>query len=207
MIKAIALAAAFCFALCAPQTAKAADFTGDVTQTLNGQTLLSGKASVKDGKVRMESSIQGVSQVVISDPAKGRMIMLQPQARMYMETRVNPAKVAPEAVTEDKPSDLGKWRVVGRETIDGWECEKRVFDFKDKSQGEMTGWFALKLDYPIKTVVVSGKETMTVEYRNITQKPLDNQLFEVPQGYQRMNVPDMGQKGAPGAAPGRKPGM
>lgn len=206
MTKALRVVAALLLAASIAVPALAADFTADMTQTLNGQPLLSGKASVKDGKVRMESTVQGVSQVVISDPVKGRMIMLQPQTRMYMETRVDPAKLAPETMS-GKPSELGQWRVLGRETLDGWECEKRVFDFKDKSQGEMTGWFALKLDYPIKTVFVSGKETMAVEYKNISQKPLDNQLFEVPQGYQRMNIPDMGQRPGPGAAPGKKPGM
>ena len=192
--------------LCLPGLGLAADFTADMTQTLNGNPLMQGKASVKDGKVRVESSMQGVSQVVISDPATGRMIMLQPQMKMYMETKVDPAKMSPDVVKDGK-NEQGQWRVLGRETVDGWECEKRVFDFKDKSQGELTGWFALKLDYPIKTMVTNGKDTMTVEYKNIKTGQLDAALFEVPLGYQKMNVPGMGQGMGQGMGSGKKPGM
>ncbi|MFZ5427572.1 MAG: DUF4412 domain-containing protein [Thermodesulfobacteriota bacterium] len=190
---------AFALVVCGLASAQAADFTADMTQTLNGTPLLTGKASVKEGMVRMESTVQGVPQVVISVPDKGRMIMLQPQMKMYMETRVDPAKMGPDVMKDG--GEFGKWRVVGREKHDGMDCEKRVFDFKDKSQGEMTAWFADKLDYPVKTVFVNGKDTMVVEYKNIKEAALDKSLFEVPPGYQRMNIPDMGQ-GA-GKMPGK----
>lgn len=200
-----ALTAVACLCLFAPGLGQAADFTADMTQTVNGKPLLQGKASVKsDGKVRMESTMQGMSQVVISDPVTGRMVMLQPQTKLYMETRVDPAKMSPDVV-KDGQSKLGQWRVVGRETVGGWECEKRTFDFKDKGQGDLTGWFALKLDYPIKTVFTNGKDTMSVEYKNIKAAPLDASLFEVPAGFQRMNVP-AGAGPGQGMAPGNTPG-
>ncbi len=66
----------------------------------------------------------------------------------------------------------------------------------------MTGWFSLKLDYPIKTVFTKGTETMTVEYKNIKAGPLDAALFEVPPGYQKMNTPTM----APEPGTGKKAG-
>lgn len=202
--------ASLCFSLtllllCAPAV-QAADFTADMVQTMNGKPAMNGKASIKEGRMRMDVSMEGQRQIVITDPAAGKVLMLMPEAQMYMEMKMDPAQMGAAALQEGKTEE-GQWRVLGRESLDGWECEKRAFDYKDKSKGELTAWFADKLGYPIRTVYKSGADTMTMEFRNIRQGAVDASLFTVPAGYQRMNMPGMGQGMPPGMAPGKNPGM
>lgn len=190
-------------ALClgAAAAAFAAEFSADVVQTMGGQQMPGGKAYVKDNKIRMERSMAGHSQVTIMDASEAKVVMLQPEAKTYMEIRQDPAKMGAAALKEDK-NDYGQWRAVGTETVDGWDCEKRVFDYKDKSLGELTAWFAVKLGYPIKTVHKGEMGLMTMEYKNIKAGNVDPALFTVPAGYQKMAMPAMG-----GMMPGKKPGM
>jgi hypothetical protein len=192
----------FCLGLaCAAQ---AAEFSADIVRTVDGKPTLggAGKAYVKDDKMRMETTEGGHRQVMITNPSAGKAYMLMPSALAYIEMSLDPSRMGPEAMKEDS-SELGQWRSLGRETIDGWDCEKRVFEFKDKTKGEMTAWFSDKLGYPIKSVVKDGSMSMTMEYKNIKTGPVDPALFTVPSGYQRMAIPGMG----PGMGQNMKPGM
>ncbi|KAF0230600.1 MAG: hypothetical protein FD177_2853 [Desulfovibrionaceae bacterium] len=191
--------------LCAP-AASASEFTADMLQTMNGKPGMSGKAAVKDARMRMDVSMEGQRQIVITDPAAGKVLMLMPEAKMYMEMKLDPSQMGAAAIREDNTEE-GQWRSIGKETLDGWDCELKAFDFKDKSKGELTAWFAEKLSYPIRTVYKSGAETMIMEFRNIRQEAVAPAQFAVPAGYQRLNMPAMGQGMPPGMAPGKNPGM
>ncbi|WP_243357934.1 DUF4412 domain-containing protein [Fundidesulfovibrio terrae] len=194
--------------------AQAAEFSADIVRTMDGKPTLggAGKTYVKDDKIRMETTAEGHRQVMITNPAAGKAYMLMPSTLSYIEMPLDPSRMGPEALKEGR-EDLGQWRTVGRETVDGWDCEKRVFEFKDKSKGEMTAWFADKLGHPIKSIVKEGSTTMTMEYKNIKTGPVDPALFSVPAGYQRLAIPGMGPgmgqgmgQGMPGGK-GPKPGM
>lgn len=180
----------------------ASEFTADMIQTMNGKPGMSGKAAVNDVRMRMDVTMEGQRQVVITDPAAGKVLMLMPDARMYMEMKLDPAQMGAAAIREGN-TDEGQWRSIGRETLDGWECEMKTFDFKDKTKGELTAWFAQKLGYPIRTVYKNGGETMIMEFRNIKQGAVDPSQFAVPAGYQRLSMPGMGQGMPPGMQPGK----
>lgn len=185
--------------------ASAAEFSADMVQTMQGKQLPPGKAYVKEDKLRTERSMAGRDQIMIMDRTQARVVMLLPDSKNYMEMRLDPAKMGAAAL-KDK-NEYGQWRAVGRETVDGWDCEKRVFDYKDKSQGELTAWFADKLGYPVKTVYKGEGGTMVMEYKNIKTGQVDPALFEVPAGYQKMAMPGMGQGMRTGMASGKKTGM
>lgn len=185
--------------------AHAAEFSADIVRTGAGMPPSTGKAYIKADKIRMETTMQGNTQVTITDPAAKKVYMVMPDQKMYMEMALDPSRMGPEAM-KDGSSDLGQWKTVGKETVDGWECEKRVFEFKDKSKGEMTAWFADKLGHPVKSVVKEGSMNMTMEYKNIKTGNVDPQLFTVPTGYQKMTMPNMGGQGMP-PGKGGKPGM
>lgn len=199
------IALALCLGL-APY-AKAVEFSADMMQTVQDNQLPPGKAYVKEDRVRTERNMAGHSQIMIMDRAKAKVLMLMPEAKAYMEMRLDPAKMGAAALKDEK-SEYGQWRVVGHETVDGWECEKRVFDYKDKPMGELTAWFAEKLGYPVKTVYKGEGGVMIMEYKNIKTGGVDDSLFEVPAGYQKMAMPTMGQgMGQGGMGQAKKAGM
>ncbi|GFK92840.1 hypothetical protein NNJEOMEG_00668 [Fundidesulfovibrio magnetotacticus] len=198
MRAAFRLILALALSLCAAAAlAQPASFTADVVHTANGAPTLSGKAWIAPGKVRVESSIQGVPQVLITDTPGRRVIMLQPQLKLYMETKLDPAQAGADPMAQ---ADAAQWQTVGRETIDGWECEKRVLK-QDPAKGEMTAWFADKLGLPIRSVAKGPQGTATMEFRNIKVQPVEASRFAVPAGYQKMDLPPAVQ----GMIPGMKP--
>jgi hypothetical protein len=201
----LSLASALILCLGLALAAHAAEFSADIVRTGAGMPASTGKAYVKGDKIRMETTMYGNTQVTITDPAAKKAYMIQPAQMMYVEMALDPSRMGPEAM-KDGQSDLGQWKTVGKETVDGWECEKRVFEFKDKSKGEMTSWFADKLGHPVKSVVKDGSMTMTMEYKNIKTGNVDASLFTVPAGYQKMTMPGMGGQGTP-PGKGGKPGM
>lgn len=185
-----------------PALAAPASFSADITHTAGGQKVLSGKAWVAPGKMRVESTVQGVSQVLITDTAARKVVMLQPQMKMYMETKMDPANASMDALAEGNPGE-GEWKVLGRETIDGWDCEKRAFLFKDPSKGEMTAWFSDKLGLPIRSVSKNAQGTAVMEFTNIKVQNVEASRFAVPSGYRKMEIPPAVQ----GMIPGMKPGQ
>ena len=127
---------------------------------------------------------------------------------VFTEMKTDPEHAGTAAMKSGGSED-GRWRALGRETLDGWECEKRAFDYKDKSRGELAARFADKLGYPIKTVYKKGADTMTMESKDIKPGDVDPSLFIVPAGYQRMSMPGMSQGVPPdkNQRMGGKPGM
>lgn len=191
----LACLAACCLLAVAP-LALAAEFTADMTQTQENGPSMTGKVAVKDAKMRMEAAVEGQPHVSIMNPETKTVIMLMPAMKSYMEVRFDVTKAGPGAVLLSKPDPaVGQWKVVGTETVDGWECEKRVMDFADKSKGELTAWFAVKLDAPVKFVQSGPGGTFTVTYKNIKAGPVDEALFAVPPGYQQMQMPAMPKGG------------
>jgi len=174
-------------------SAMAAEFTADMVQIMNGKQLAAGKVTIKDMNVRMDMDIEGQKQVSIMDPATKKVILLMPDMHAYMEMQTPPNQLDTAALSQVAP-DQGQWRTVGTETIDGWACEKRELISKDKSGGEVTAWFATKLNYPIK-IVHKDKDVSEVLYKNIKQSPVDAALFAVPAGYQMMAMPGMPMMG------------
>lgn len=179
--------------LCAITPAIAAEFTADMIQTLDGEQLATGKVTVKDTKMRIDMAVEGQQQVSIMDQSAQKVIFLMPDMHTYMEMQTSPSQTDALALAQMEPQQ-GHWRTVGNETIDGWACEKRVLDTKDKSGGEVTAWFATKLNYPIK-IVHKDKEVSEVVYKNIKSGPVDAALFAVPAGYQKMSLPGMPMMG------------
>lgn len=176
--------------------AQAAEFTADMVQIHGKEPAMSGKVAVKDAKMRMEAAMEGQTHISIMDPAAKKVILLLPAMNSYMEMQFDASKAGPGAALLGKPDPaVGQWRVVGTETVDGWECEKRIMDFTDKSKGELTAWFAVKLDAPIKFVQTGKGGTFTIEYKNIKPGAVDAAQFAIPAGYQKMGMPAMPKAG------------
>jgi len=176
--------------------AQAAEFSAEMLQLHDKEPAMSGKVAIKDSRMRMETSMQGQTHVSIIDPSAKKVLLLLPAMKSYMEMQFDASKAGPGAALLGKPDpEIGQWRTVGTETVDGWECEKRVMDFKDKSKGELTAWFAVKLDAPIKFVQTGKGGTFTIEYKNIKTGAVDAAQFAVPAGYQKMGMPAMPNAG------------
>jgi len=182
--------------------ALAAEFSADLVQTRGGETS-QGKFFLKGDKHRTEITEAGQSSVMITDLTNKKSYMLNPKEKTYMDlSAMGMGGSQTQAQSEEELKKLGEWKNAGTETVNGYECEKKVFVYKDKSMGEMTHWISKKLNYPIKMFYQARGTTMVTEYKNIKEGGVDDKLFQVPSGYQKMAMPGMGGGKMPMGAAG-----
>jgi outer membrane lipoprotein-sorting protein len=167
--------------------ALAAEFSADMVHKFGTMTK-EGKIYVKGKKMRLEGGM-GQGPTIVNGET-GTVCVLQPEQKMYMEMKGSTKETQPMQAEEDL-AKLGQWKDLGTETVNGYQCDKKLFTYYDKAKGTMTQWFSPKLQYPIKMVHSSPQGETTVEYRNIKEGGVADSLFQVPAGYTKMEMPGM----------------
>lgn len=197
LLRSLCLAGVLLIGLAVPGWA--AEFSADVKQSLEGQAM-DGKIFVKDGKIRNERAIpNGPAHITIMDREAKQIIMLNPASKTYMlmdSKRTSQLSMQDDAELETKAERT----VLGTEKMQGYECEKVRYVFKDKEMGTTTQWLCKKLGYPLRTEVDGPHGKMVMELVNIREGSQPADLFEVPAGWTKTEMPGMmhGRMGAPG---------
>lgn len=161
----------------------AADFSADFVVKSKGEDEIVGKVFVKGQKVRQEISEGDEKQVLIIRPDKGVTWMLTSEDKSYMEIPYESQGQAFEVWTAESEK---QGKLLGEEAVAGHPCKK----FELVEDGEKTTyWVSKKLSFPIK---VQDSESV-MEYKNIKEGTMDDALFEVPQGFEKLTTPAMPQ--------------
>lgn len=177
----------------------AAEFSADVLENRRG-TAITGKIFVKGDKVRRETTVAGRTRILILRQDKGVVWNLMPDQQKYIES-ANQRGVdwdSPEMTKQlEKVADR---KDAGTETVNGYECDKVQYVYKNTGMGTRTHWIAKKLKYTIKMEHRAGTGDMSSEFQNIKEGGVADSLFEIPPGYQTADM-----SGAPGGAGGSQP--
>jgi len=142
----------------------------------------------QDGeKMRMEMNYGGMPTVVITRPDLGKYYMLMTSMSMYREVD---AGEIPGGANDMNFSEASK---VGRETINGYDCNKIKAKFKDKEGGKGGGYYwvsdegiLMKVDMIYQSRKQKGQR-MVFEMRDVEIGPQDPSEFEVPANYSSMS--------------------
>ena len=174
-----------------PTVSYSADQATEVTPGPNGGPMrLLGKIYSANGNERRETVMLGSQSVLITRPDKGKTWVLMPQQKMYMEYTDNQM---------DTPTDT--WRKadvtlveVGKEMVAGMAATKyRVtFDAKDGQQSDGFVWLSQeKIALRAEGKAVTNGETthFRMQLTNVKTETPDADLFEVPSGYSRFEMP------------------
>lgn len=159
-----------------------------------------GKLFFNGDKVRMEMTTQGHSSVMISDQAKKTAYMLMPQQKMYMAMPTDGAAAGgrrrgPDWRAYDAANPCANMpdttcTKAGNETVNGRLCTKWQFSGK----ANRTVWIDQKTGIPIKTQMENGA---TMDLTNVQEGAQAASLFEIPDGYQKMDMGNMMNMGRP----------
>jgi len=167
--------------------AGAVSFTGDLEMSTGGDTI-SGKIFVTADFYRMDIKQHGDEFSVIVDRQAGVTRVLLPMRKQYIEIKSN----EPVSRMSDPFQGLtflaasAQERNIGTDTIDDYECQKRVLSMQ--GQDVMTYWYATRLDFPIKIEnIVSPGTFAYIDY--ISEGPVESSVFSVPPGYTSMAAP------------------
>ncbi len=159
--------------------AKAAEFSADMVIVPIGDEPMKGKIFVKGDKVRQETTEEDETQVMIIRPDKKLTWMISPEEKTYVEMPYQSTDKTFEEWTADKEKNA---KSLGEETVSGMPCKK----YETVEDGEKTlFWISKQFPFPIK---IEDSE-VTMEYKNIKLGPIDDSLFELPAGYEKMAMP------------------
>lgn len=162
----------------------ALEFSADMIMTADGHKM-AGKMFSKGERFRMEMSAEGQKMITITRADKKVVWNIMVDQKMYMEMPFNP-KESPK--TEIK-GEIDR-KLVGSETIDDHPTQKYLITYKEGTTTEKVyQWMATDINFPVKTADVNNKWIQ--EYKNIKIGSQADSLFEVPAGFQKMQLPSM----------------
>ncbi len=191
--------------LMAAQAPQLMPFSGDMQVTSQragrGAQEVTGKIYVDRGHMRMDmdSGPRGGASVITNVATRTTDVLMTEQ-HMYMEFNADQAMarrpgMAPNIKPFTDPSNPcaneagATCKKVGVEEVNGRTCDH--WQITDK-QGQVTNaWIDQKLHFPIKEVMPDTTWQLT----NIKEGAQPASLFEVPAGYQKMDLGQMMQGG------------
>lgn len=172
-----------------PGAAGAAQFSATM-MVKDGDKLMPGKIFVQEGKMRQEFiDIEGQTITIVRPDLKVVWIIL-PLERAYAELPLR-GKL-PGQFIQIPPEALSK-RLVGKETVNGYEAEKYEFTVRTGGGPErQTVWLAVKLGAPVK--MLSKERNFSIEYKGIKEEAQADRLFNLPPGLRKLDPSGFGDR-------------
>lgn len=170
-------------------------FTADMVQKIDNRTM-EGKLFVKGNEYRMDLAENGEKLSILVDRGSGKTAIVIHSRKSAREIANSSLQSLSNNPFESYKTLIEKHssRKKGSETVNGYECKKVEIYEGDKNL--MTAWVSNKLDWPlkIKTEVEPSRE---VELKNIEEKDLTEDLFQIPEDYELTPLPETKKEEAP----------
>jgi hypothetical protein len=197
-ISLLAVAVLLLLSWASAQTPQPTPFTADMQFTSKSGQDMSGKIYVSHEHMRMDmSSGPHGGAIIITNFAARTSDTLLPQQHMYMEFKADDAMnkrpgMAPSIKALDPSNPCANeqgatCKNLGVEQVDGRSCNH--WQITDKNGRVSNVWIDQKLHFPIKT----ASEDTTWQLTNIKETTPSADLFQIPPGYQKMDLGGMMQ--------------
>ncbi|QTX32232.1 DUF4412 domain-containing protein [Aminithiophilus ramosus] len=156
---------------------------------------MTGKIYVKGDRQRqdMEGAMGRTGVITLGEDRSSLILLHDRKAYMEMEAAAFPMAdmggLDADSVPREGAAPEGmKMQNLGSETVAGYVCEK--IRLVDEENGDVSTliWFSHDLSMPLKAIHESPEGTSTVEYRNIVEGNVADDVFQVPEGYQKMEM-------------------
>jgi outer membrane lipoprotein-sorting protein len=161
--------------------AMAAEFSADMVFQPKGEESMVVKVYVKGDKMRQEATEEGEKQIVIIRGDKKISWMIDPEEKKYIEMPYEEEGNLFEEWSQEKQKNA---KFLADENAAGLPSKK--YEVTEDGQ-KITVWISKKYSFPVK---VEDPEAV-VEYKNINDGSVDDTLFELPAGYEKIVVPAM----------------
>lgn len=171
-----------------------AQFTAKMHFTSMGQERVFTVYSAGAG-YRYEFNENNMDGVIIVKSGSPEIIILMPQQKMAMKgSATDPMSMGNDPVATYKYyQDEGIMKVEGEEIINGINCTRSGLWNRDNPDQKMyTVWTSEEYSFPLKLINhISGSDDSTMELKEIEPWTPDSKTFEIPSGYQVMDIPKM----------------
>jgi len=166
-----------------------AQFSADMITTESGVTKTT-KFYSENPFYRMDIEEQGQEGYVIVDRNEGVTRVVMPAEKMFMEMSSTGMQSMSNDVFQsiEKQKEQYETNLVGTETINGYDCE--IYEVVIDGNVVSKYWQAPDIEYPIK-VISGANNDMVMELKNIVKGDVDDSMFQIPDGYTKMDMPGM----------------
>lgn len=170
----------------------APEYSADSTME-TADSVMSGTVCVAPGKERRENVMDGEKSIMIIRHDKKVVWMLMPEDKMYTEMKLGQGG--------RRKDDLSAYKIqqttVGPDTVNGIRTTKSKIIMIGPKGDKLGGfWWATKEGIMVKIDAIAvdkkSKERFKSELKNLRIGKQDPSLFEIPEGYSKM---DMGMRG------------
>lgn len=149
-----------------------------------------------DAGYRYEFNEQGQEGVIIVKQGSDEVIILMPQQKMAMKSSAgDKMSMGNDPVASYKYyQDQGTVKIEGEETVNGIKCTRSgLWNKENPTQKMFTVWTAEKYDFPIKMInhIDGSADGSVMEIKDIGPWTPAIDSFEIPKGYQVMDMPQM----------------
>jgi hypothetical protein len=160
-------------------------FSADQLITTKEGSTITNKIYLDNGKIRSEINAHGMNMVSIVLPDQQKVYSIMPGQKMVLVLPYDPARFKKQMAASEVLAT--KFDLIGSDTAEGVACNK----YKGVTQDGKTYflWADAARHVPVKMTADDG--SFTVMWKNYQAGPQDPSLFEVPAGYQMMNMPAM----------------
>jgi len=171
------------FVLLFSGVAFALEFSADTITTMKGMKT-KGKMYFKPDKFRVDMEVP-MQMIMITRIDKKVVWSIIPEEKIYMEM---PFDLKKKPMVDEKIDGEVERKYLGDETIDGHPTKKYLVTFKVNGQTEQIyQWWATDIKLAIKSAAVDG--SWVHEFKNVKTGPQPENLFELPAGYKKMEMP------------------
>lgn len=149
--------------------------------TMQGTTLTT-KVNVDHGRVRSETTLEGMNMITIILPEKKLLYSIMPQQKMIMEIPLDMS--AQQDPLSMDPASL-KHELLGEEMRGGVLCNK--YKLSTASSKPQIFWINKNTQAPVEMSVEDG--TVNVQWKDVVIGPQPDSLFMIPSGYSKIAAP------------------
>ena len=154
-------------------------------QMENDAVQMTSKVWATESKSRWESTTQGMTSIVIVDNEKNVMYTYDPDSGTALEFDLSSEESNKEDSAIETVKSLEDFdpKIVGVETIDEKLCT--VVEYDVLAEGKTTTtkiWIWQKHGFPIRMEMTGPMGKTIMEMKNIEFGPVDDSMFELPEG-------------------------
>lgn len=191
IFKIIIFIAFIIFSALAGHRVGAAEFSADLINKVKGRTFYS-KIYMKANKIRLET--QGQHNYSIMRMDQNVVWLVFPKDKVYMEM----VPYEPQVPGRKLKGEISR-KFIGSEIINEYETQKyEVTIVEEGKTTKVLQWIATQINYPIKVSAIDG--SWSSEYKNLKIEPQPDKVFELPPGFEKMEMPFF----TPGPAPEKR---
>ncbi len=162
-------------------------YSADMVSYIPGREPIEAKIYVSGDKVRQELG----QEIMIIRLDKGLFWVIVPDAGFYIEQPLDQQMILQFS---QGPEEELERTSLGQEAVDGKPAEKFKISYQSElGRVDSYQWVRSGSEIPVKLEAADG--SWSVEYRNISEEPQPEALFELPSGFQKMSIPDISDFG------------